>query len=520
MAALAYRTSVLDADGRPWQPDEQQAVRLFTAAYKGGSYARRANALWYALGGSADRDFLPQQRDLRNRSRQQYRNNPIAKGAIDTLTTWVVGDGLQCKPRLNRGLFADALGWSTAQVKQTQTKMQREWIAFAENVECDLDRVGPDFYALQSLAFNSSRQSGDVLTLLPMLKRNPGVYETKVQLVEADRVSNPGDIPDTPQMKGGVRLDANGAPLSYMVQERHPGEEITARGRNRWREILAFGRASGRRNAWLTYDRVRPGQTRGIPYLAACLEQLHQVERYTDAELMAAVVGGSLTVFIKTEGAHGLASPPGVQPIASLPIPAAMAGNSYALDYGGIVPLQPGEDIGIVDPKRPNVAFADFVRAMVEQVGVGLGIPFEILNKHFTASYSAARAAINEFWKYVRFCRWQFAQMWCAPIYEAVITEAVVKGRLDLPGFLDDTFLRLAYLHALWLGPVPGTLNPVQEVQASKLAIETGLSSLTREAAELRGNEWEDVHDERVDEVTRRRADGLEPPLPTQGKTL
>lgn len=516
MAAIAYRTSVLDADGKAWQPTDTQALRLLGDAYKGGAYSRRAGNLWQPLGGSADRDFLPAQGDLRARSRDQYRNNPLAKGAIDTLTTWVVGDGLQCRPRLSLGVFRETLGWSTEQVKRAQQLMQREWLTFAENRECDLERIGPDIYALQSLAFNSILQSGDVLTLLPMVKRAPGAFETKVQIVEADRISNPRWRLDDATLKGGVRLDKHGAPLSYFVQESHPGDDDYTRPD--WREVIAYGRASGRLNAWLTYDRARPGQTRGVPYLAACLEQLKQVERYTDAELMAAIVGGSLTVLLKTQGAQGFA--PGVQPIASLSAnQTAQITNSYALDYGAFVPLQPGEDVSLVDPKRPNTAFGDFIKSMVEQIGVGLGMPFELLIKHFTASYSASRAAINEFWKYVRFRRWQFAQMWCGPIYEAVITEAILKDRLALPGFLDDASLRSAYLSALWLGPVPGTLNPVQEITAAKLSIETGLSSLEREAAEIKGNDWEDVHEERTNEVARRRADGLEfAPVPPKVK--
>lgn len=511
MVALAYKTSVLDADGRPWQPTMKQLLRMRGDSYKGGSYSRRAGTLWRAFGGSADQDFLPEQDLLRARSRQQYRNNPLAKGAIDTLTTWVVGDGLQCRPRLNKGLFADLLGWSAEQVKRAQTLMLREWVTFAENRECDLERIGPDIYALQSLAFSSQSQSGDVLTLLPMVKRNPGTFETKIQLVEADRVSNKLGVMDTAKLKGGVQLDDGGAPYSYWVQESHPGD-LSYTPPN-WREILAFGRASGRVNAWLTYDRSRPGQTRGIPYLAGCLEQLHQAERYTDAELMAAIVGGSLTVLLKTEGAQQLN--PGVQIVGQVPLEQGSEPNrNLSLDYGAFVPLQPGEDAEIVDPKRPNTAFGDFIRSIVEQIGAGLGMPFELLIKHFTASYSASRAAINEFWKYVRFRRWQFAQMWCLPIYAAVITESVLKGRLDLPGFLEDPYLQQAYLSCLWLGPVPGTLNPVQEITAANLSIQSGLSSLTREAAEIKGNDWEDVHDERVDEVERRRADKLEAPLP------
>lgn len=512
MAAVAFKTTVLDESGNPWQPTQAQVLRMFGDAYKGASFTRRAGALWRSWERSADAEFLPEQSTLRARSRHQYRNNPLAKGGIDTLTTWVVGDGLQCRPRLNRAVFLETLGWDTEQVKRAQALLLRSWLRFAENRECDLERQSPDIYGLQTLAFRSQLMSGDILTLLPMISRAPGAYETKIQLVEADRISNPGNKIDTPTLKGGVQLDNHGAPYSYWVQEFHPGDTY----RSPWRQILAFGRASGRVNAWLEFERLRPGQTRGIPYLANALEPMAQLERYQDQELMAAIVGGSLTVLLKTTGAQGLAPTMGVQPIGALtPAQTQAAMQNYGLDYGAFVQLQPGEDAEIVDPKRPNTAFGDFIKSNVISLFAGLGLSAEVALKNFDKSFTASRAEINEVWKYVKVRRWQFSHSWCAPIYEAVITEDVVKGRLSLPGFLDDVAMRNAYLSALWLGPTPGTLNPVAEVEAAKKRIEIGVSSIEREAAELTGADWEDVHEERVDETERRRADGLE----QEGKT-
>ena len=48
-------------------------------------------------------------------------------------------------------------------------------------------------------------------------------------------------------------------------------------------------------------DKTRPGQTRGVPYLAPVIELIKQLGRYTDAEVMAAVVSGMFTVFVHNE---------------------------------------------------------------------------------------------------------------------------------------------------------------------------------------------------------------------------
>jgi capsid protein len=55
-------------------------------------------------------------------------------------------------------------------------------------------------------------------------------------------------------------------------------------------------------------------------------------------------------------------------------------------------------------------------------------IPFEILIKHFTASYSAAQAALVEAWKFFSARRSWMADKFCQPVYELVIAEAVAKS--------------------------------------------------------------------------------------------
>src|SRR5262249_31805814 len=208
------------------------------------------------------------------------------------------------------------------------------------------------------LAYHSMLESGDILCLAPMVNRPGASLQTRVQLVEADRVVNPSNAPNTVNLISGVELDPNGAPIAYHVLRSHPGDWFTS-GNRAWQtqSVRAFGAATGRRNAWLLFKRQRAQQNRGVPYLATILEVLKQIERYTDQEIMAAIVGGSLTVFVKTPDGQGLA------PLAALPFQAnattaATSASDIAIDYGAIVDLAPGESIETVRPVRPHPAFA------------------------------------------------------------------------------------------------------------------------------------------------------------------
>lgn len=95
-------------------------------------------------------------------------------------------------------------------------------------------------------------------------------------------------------------MDSLGAPVAYHVLRQHPGDR--RRVGLEWDRVPAYGSRTQRRNALHLYAQLRPAQTRGVPYLAAVIEPLKQLERYTDAEIMAAVVAGMFTVFVKSEG--------------------------------------------------------------------------------------------------------------------------------------------------------------------------------------------------------------------------
>jgi lambda family phage portal protein len=504
--ALVPRTKILDSAGQPWRPTAQQALQLSgDGPFKSASTYRRANALWHTSSGSADADLMPSLETLRFRSRDLKRNNPLAAGALNTMTTNVVGSGLLCNPVINYR----ALGLSRQQAKEKKKEIVDLWTEWGESVECDLNRVS-DWYGLQRLAYGSMLESGDALALAPPVNRPGADLQTRVQIVEADRIANPTGHFDRERLVGGVEMDQYGAPQAYHVRTVHPGSSWSLSSSWQSLRIRAFGAATGRRNAWLLYQRQRPGQTRGIPYLSIVLEHAKQLDRYTDAELMAAIVGGSFTVFVKSPNGEGL------MPLASMPLQTtagtgAATPNDIALDYGAIVDLAPGEEIQTASPNRPNRAYGEFVKSVIEFFSAGLNLPFELLLKHFTASYSASRAALLEAWRFFKIERNWFAAHFCQPFYELVLTEAVLRERIDLPGYLENPRAKRAWGFALWTGPSMGQLNPLDEVEAAKERVKMGISSLANEASEITGEDWEDIHEQRVEETEKRRRDRLEP---------
>lgn len=479
-----------------------------TGGYNAGHKSRRQAAGWRPKGGSADADTLPNIQTLRDRSRDAARNQPLAGGAISTAVVNVVGTGVRPQAQID----GDLLGFDDEARATWERAAERTWRAWAESQDCDATRT-QTFAELQGLVFRSTLESGDVFVLKRHIERPGSRLALAIQLLEADRVSNPNHKADGTAagaeagntIAGGVELDPDGAPVAYHIRDRHPGD--LRPGTGTWSRLEAFGASSGRRLVLHLYDKRRPGQTRGVPYLVPVLELLKQLSDYTEAELMAAVMNACFAITTKTVDENGLA--------LNVETAASSTENEIVINSPGqIVDLDPNEELDSFTPGRPSTAFDPFFIAITRQIGVGLDLPFEVLIKHFTASYSASRAALEQAWQFWRVSRQWVCIRFCQPIYEDVITEAVLRGHLVAPGFLESAELRRAYLGTSWIGPAKISLDPAREQKADQGYVEMGVRSRADVAAMRDGTDWERVNAQLGKEERARQAEGVAAPAP------
>ena len=104
--------------------------------------------------------------------------------------------------------------------------------------------------------------------------------------------------------------------------------------------------------------------------------------------------------------------------------------------------------------------------------------------------------------------------MFCQPVYEIWLSEAVATGRVKAPGFFTDPAIRAAYCKAQWLGPVQGQLDPTKEINANLLAISHGIKTHEQVTREYGGGDWtENVERLTVENELLRKAN---PQLDTQ----
>lgn len=459
---------------------------------------------WRTTPRDARSDTLRQLPIQRGASRELARTSPIAVGAINTNVDRVVGTGLalSAQPSLT------ILGWSADQAADWKARyVQPEFGLWADSTECDIERT-LNFYQQQALVLRAALESGDCFTLMPDGERTATMpYRLRLQVLEADRVGNPLGAPDTSRMAGGIKFDDGGAPASCFVYDQHPGGYIPGQGAKGiysgdWVDFV--GR-SGRRRILHHFRKLRPGMPRGVPYLAPIIDCIKQIARYTEAEIMAAVVTAYLTVFIETPGGNAA-------PVFGATTPGAGGiGDEIGLGMGAVVGLAPGEKATSVNPGRPNPNFEPFILAVIKQMGIALSIPYELLIKQFNSSYSASKAALLDAWVYFRGVRMWLGLSFCQPVFETWLTEAVAIGRVPAPGFFADPLLRWAYTRAAWPGDSMGSINPKDEVAAYAAAIDARLMTRERAEWELFGTDWNETYGQKLAEHDRLTKDRMQP---------
>ena len=492
----------------------RQKMEILNSGYSnyGASTTKKSLAGWLHAGGSSREDIEDNVSVLRQRSRDLYMGAPIATGAVKTMRTNVVGRGLYLKPAID----AEVLGISPEEKLKLEKQIEREWRLWAESPDCDMSRIDT-FYELQQLAFMNWLVSGDCLAVLPVKARKNQPYDLRVQLIEADRLCSPDNF-DTLDNKivGGVEVDQSGEVVAYHIADHHPLSY--AYTDIKWQRVEAYGELTGRRNVLHLMSRERIGQRRGVPFLAPVIESLKQIGRYTDAELVAAVVSGMFTVFIEkadasSEDAIGSMIPEEEQVDAE-------DETSIELAPGAVIDLNEGEKAHDMNPGRPNANFGGFVEAICQQIGAALEIPYELLVKRFNASYSASKGALEEAWKMFNMYRNWLATDFCQPIYEEWLTEAVAKKRIKAPGFFTDPAIKKAYCAAKWNGPARGMLDPVKEVTAAEKRVQNGFSTRSDETMQMTGSDFYSnieqlKHEEKELKEVKKIANNSKPNKPT-----
>jgi lambda family phage portal protein len=452
-------------------------MSALAGVYK-GARRDRANDDWTPQSVSADAALLQDHRELRDRSRELTRDDPIAAAITRTICDNVVGSGIRPQSRLD----ARALGITQEQADAWQELAEAEWNRAVPYLDVTMRT---DAYGLQKLAVRQLIENGEAFAIPRFTSQLNRPFETCVDMVESDRVDTPDEKLSDRAVRNGVVLGRDNQPVGYWIADQHPGDWLIDPQASvlTWRRVRAWDE-TGRRRVIHLYQPKRPGQTRGEPLFAPVLSALRDLSEYVESERIAARVNSCISLWITQED-------PGIGVEAHTDEITAQGDRLEKMRAGIIQRLRPGERIEPFNANRPGVTFEPYVVALVRQIGAGIGLPLELVLLDFSrTNYSSARAAILEARRFFTQFQRLVMERFCQPLWAAVLEEAWLKGRL--PGAEDFIVNRDLWTAADWIAPGWGWVDPVKEIQASTLAVDGNLSTLAEECAS-QGRDWQAV---------------------------
>jgi lambda family phage portal protein len=471
---------------------EQSEFRGADAPYRSTSRRSLAASEWFPISGSSDEALLHAQKTLRDQSRDLDRNEGLARGAIENYVTNVVSDGLRPQSRVDHRLLG------------VTEKQAREFEQMAETIfEMHMSSTMADFHEtatfplMQAQVLRAAFLDGDSLVVRRFSKKPGAILTTSVQLIDGARLRNPDrNVNPSMDVREGVEF-RDGAPIAYHVvkpgSNRFLGTETV--------RVPRFDK-DGQPLALHIFQQRLIGQSRGEPVLAPIIEKFKQISRYSEAEITAAVINAYFSMFVTSEsdifGDDMDAIEANDSPTRERAQPQR---QMVKFGPGKLVRLLPNEKVSTAAPGRPNSNYDPFVQAVIKQIGIGLGLPYEVLTQHFQSSYSAARGAILEAWKAFKARRAWLVSSFCQPVWEWVIADAVRAGLLEAPGFFESPLKRKLWLRTQWCGSEMESIDPLKDAKAHEVNVANGFDS-RRSIVEGRGRDFDKLMRELEEEKT------------------
>ena len=349
-------------------------------------------------------------------------------------------------------------------------------------------------------ALTTVARDGDVLLELHKGFSNDSNFALSAR--EGDYLRN-DDNKAEENVRMGVQFDEFGAQMGFRIQSRKGGYPFSGKSEQRFRFLPAETHPErGRSNTGiLPYDIDRFGQSRGTPWIASAMKNLHQLEQFEEAAVIGARINSS-----------------------SLGLLFDASGEPTAGDTGGFSPtmkMQPGsiqrvigapEDFQLetFDMSDPNAQFAPFRDAILRGIASGMMSNHAVIaNDYSQANYSSLRAAAlseRESWRIIQ-------EFWInaveRPVYVAWLQWALLSGAIPGYGPSDFDRVRFADFEARrW-----SAVDPHKEYQAIEAGIALGITSRQREARKM-GHEYDQIIAEQAEDNATAEAAGVVLPNP------
>ncbi len=410
-------------------------------SYEAAGGGRRTTG-WHSPSTDANSASAPSISKLRELARDLRRNNGWARRGIQVISANAVGMGITARAQ--------------AQSKDLAAEAQALWKEWSENVACDYDgRM--TFTGLQHLAMDAIVESGEVLILREAANSSDGLPSSiplRIRVLEADYldVFKQGSTKDGGQIIQGIELDGKGRRVAYWIYNQHPGATsgFGATFRTGSRRVPAS-------DVIHVYQVDRPGQMRGVSWLAAAIAKLNDFDDYDDALLMQAKIAACFGALVT--------DPTGES--QRLGDDDEESDDLEGFEPGQIQYLKPHQEVSYAVPPSKS-DHGGFSETQLRRIAASLGVTYEDLTMDYSkVNFSSARMA--------RMSHWQNVRHWRRNILIPQLCNGVFGWAMEMASAMNDW---PEVPRARWSAPPMPMISPEKEGLAIQRNIRTGIKTL------------------------------------------
>lgn len=420
----------------------------------------------------------PTRKTLRDRAREEARNNCYAIGMLDKLTMDLVGTG----PRLR--LKIEGVD------RKKLRRIERAWRKWAKAIDLAED--------LRIMHISRVRDGESFAAAVTNRTLDPMGVQLDLRIYETEQIANPLGLAASaitdPNNDDGVITDNDGNPLAYRVLKHHPGglmpyfnesTDVPAKRMFHW------------------YKPNRAGQRRGIPELTPALPLFAYLRRYTLATIGAAEIAAMFAGVLETDA------------------PPTEEGNEdgikkekfdvVELERNALVSLGAGQHMKQMDAKQPVSNYPDFKGEVLTEIGAPMCMPKGVISGDSSSyNYSSGRLDRSPYHRMIRVDRTRMESRVLDPLCMMWLEEAMfVQGDMfdGLPPFSEWEWL--------WFWDGFDSIDAVKDATADQLNLANGTTTLDEIYAES-GQDWEEHVMQRAAEIELQTELGIiQPTAPT-----
>lgn len=468
--------SAIDRIVEWWDPVvalRRRSARDALASYESAEPSR------YRKSRRSDRSIndLVQSSAVATRAQIRYleRNHDLARGILRTLVNNTIGPagiGIEPQPRLADGSIATDYA----------SALREAWQDWQRHPEVTARLRWPQVQRLVARTWMRDGEAfaQDVIGKLPSLEHGTRVPYS-IELLEPDMV--PLDYDDDARgVRQGIERDTWGRARAYWVHKTHPSERLALINARDLKRVPAE-----RMMQVATIDRI--GQLRGMSEFASILARLDDLKDYEESERIAAKIAARLTAFVR-KGTPDMFDPN--RDAAARDADGNLLPRDLRLEAGTIVDgLSVGEEIGLIDSKRPNPNLVTWRQGQLRAIAAGVGVSYSSSAKDYNGTYSAQRQELVEQWVNYATLADEFAGMFVRPVWETFVRVADLSGVVRMPAGMRPDMAD----DALCIGQSMPWIDPLKEAKAWQELTRAGFATEV-EVMRKRGANPRDVLDQ------------------------